>query len=112
MDAGFCPACGTTIDTKKKVEYRMQWMDDLFGDVFDDNDRFYTYRGYSNELDFWLVMPNTHIQGGTGIDSQENEVEMDLPEPSKHEDWIILKDALIARGIRFEEKFGIVNYWI
>jgi len=108
----YCPKCSCQLGQVDQIVSRMQRMDSLFEDVFDNNDQFYTHRGYFNELDYWIVLPNTYIQGGVSIDSEVNEIEIDMPEASHHLDWSRLYKELLNRDIKFEEKFGIVNYWM
>lgn len=104
----FCGNCGNemvfgTIETLPGIY-------DYCEEVFGDEDRF-SDAYIENDLDYIIVLENNSDALGY-LRLDDYELEQNLPdENERSDDWQILINALTKDGIRYERRFGIVNYY-
>jgi len=100
----FCPACGTKMNPLMEDTNAFH-MYELLEDVFGNGDKFCVswLQG-----DYAIITTNSEEQSG-GQWHDECDIEFPIDEKvGFFGEWLILEDALIERGARFERVRGIV----
>lgn len=102
----FCEECGAKLEpvlTDCMIDHY-----DFCEEVFCGEDKFLGV--IDDDNDYVFVMPNCKAQkGGVFIDNLDTEAP--LPNDKLTGDWIVLMDAYDERGIKYEKKEGILQWW-
>lgn len=104
----FCPHCGGPLVFG--ITETLPGIYDYCKMVFDNEDRFFN-RGFEDEMDYIIVLENNSNPLGC-LQLDDYKTEQELPDKDeRHEDWTVLTDALSKDDIKYEQRFGIVNYY-